>query len=125
MKALVKAKKEPGLWLQEVPIPKIADNEVLIKVKKTAICGTDLHIYNWDEWAKKTIVTPMHVGHEFSGTVVEKGPLVPDSIALGARVSAEGHILVAYAVIAKVADNIYAHIPKELACIYQVHLQNI
>ncbi len=92
MKALVKAKKEPGLWLQEVPIPKIADNEVLIKVKKTAICGTDLHIYNWDEWAKKTIVTPMHVGHEFSGTVVEKGPLVPDSIAIGARVSAEGHI---------------------------------
>ena len=93
MKALVKTKKEPGLWLQEVPVPKIADNEVLIKVKKTAICGTDLHIYNWDEWAQQVIPVPMHVGHEFSGTIVEKGSLVPDSFAIGARVSAEGHIV--------------------------------
>lgn len=93
MKALVKAKKEPGLWLQEVPIPKIAENEVLIKVKKTAICGTDLHIYNWDQWAQQVVPVPIHIGHEFSGVIVEKGSLVPDSLAIGARVSAEGHIV--------------------------------
>ena len=63
MKALVKAKAEKGIWLQDVPVPTIGHNDVLIKIKKTAICGTDLHIYNWDEWAQKTIPVPLIVGH--------------------------------------------------------------
>ncbi len=67
MKALVKAKAEKGVWLQEVPAPEIGINDVLIKVKRTATCGTDIHIYNWDEWAQKTIPVPMVVGHEFVG----------------------------------------------------------
>ena len=92
MKALVKAYQKPGLWLQEVPIPTINDNEVLIKIVKTAICGTDMHIYNWDEWSQKTIPTPMHIGHEFVGVVEKKGALVPENIKIGARVSGEGHI---------------------------------
>jgi len=65
MKALVKSKLEPGLWLEEVPVPEIGINDVLIKIQKTGICGTDVHIYNWDEWAQKTIPIPMPVGHEF------------------------------------------------------------
>jgi len=73
MKALVKTKREPGIWLEQVPVPEIKVNEVLIKIKKTAICGTDLHIYKWDEWAQKTIPTPMHVGHEFIGEIVQIG----------------------------------------------------
>jgi len=69
MKALVKAKPEPGIRLEDVPKPEIGINDVLIKVNKTSICGTDVHIYNWDAWARKTIPVPMHVGHEFVGTV--------------------------------------------------------
>ena len=69
MKALVKAKPEPGIWLQDVPVPDIGANDVLIKIYKTAICGTDVHIYNWDAWAQKTIPVPMHTGHEFVGRV--------------------------------------------------------
>ena len=65
MKALVKKHRTPGLWMEEVPIPEINDNEVLIKTHKTSICGTDVHIYKWDEWAQKTIPVPMVVGHEF------------------------------------------------------------
>jgi threonine 3-dehydrogenase len=68
MRALVKAKPEPGIWLQDVPVPEIGVNDVLIKISKTSICGTDVHIYNWDAWAQKTIPVPMHVGHEFVGT---------------------------------------------------------
>lgn len=93
MKALVKAKREPGIWMQEVPIPTIKDDEVLIKIKKTAICGTDLHIYKWDEWAQKTIPTPMHVGHEFVGEIVEIGKNVTRNLKIGDRVSGEGHLV--------------------------------
>ena len=92
MKALVKEKSEVGLKLQEVEKPKIKSDDVLIKVKATAICGTDLHIWNWDAWASKTIKPPMTVGHEFMGEVVEIGDDVKD-LALGDRVSAESHIV--------------------------------
>ena len=92
MKALVKAKPEPGIWLKEVPIPEIGINDVLIKIQKTAICGTDVHIYNWDEWAQKTIPVPMHVGHEFVGRVEEIGNNVHD-FKPGDLVSGEGHLV--------------------------------
>ena len=73
MKALVKKYAEEGLWLEDVPIPEIAGNEVLIKIHKTAICGTDVHIYNWDDWAQKTIQVPMVSGHEYAGEIVDVG----------------------------------------------------
>lgn len=92
MKALVKARPEPGLWLEDVPVPKVGINDVLIKIHKTAICGTDIHIYNWDEWARKTISVPMHIGHEFVGTVSEIGTNVHDFKA-GDIVSGEGHLV--------------------------------
>jgi threonine 3-dehydrogenase len=91
MKVLSKLKAEPGIWMSEADIPKIGSNEVLIKIKKTAICGTDLHIYKWDEWAQKTIPVPMHVGHEFMGEIVEIGSEVK-GFKVGDRVSGEGHI---------------------------------
>jgi threonine 3-dehydrogenase len=92
MKALVKAHPEVGLWLEDVPMPTIGINDVLIKVHKTAICGTDLHIYNWDAWAQKTIPVPMAVGHEFVGEVVEVGSNVA-GYQPGEVVSAEGHVV--------------------------------
>ncbi|MEA3211448.1 MAG: threonine 3-dehydrogenase [Chthoniobacter sp.] len=92
MKALVKAKSEPGLWLQDVPEPKCGINDVVIRVRKTGICGTDLHIYNWDAWAQRTIPVPMTVGHEFVGEVVAIGSNVND-FKLGDVVSAEGHVV--------------------------------
>ncbi len=92
MKALVKAKKEPGLELKDVPIPIPGKNEVLIKVLRTAICGTDVHIYNWDAWAEKTIPVPMHIGHEFVGIITETGDIVHD-FRPGDVVSAEGHLV--------------------------------
>jgi L-threonine 3-dehydrogenase len=92
MRALVKAKRERGIWMQDVPKPVIGDGEVLIKIKKTAICGTDLHIYEWNEWAQKTIPVPMHVGHEFVGNIVELGKNVKGHF-IGERVSGEGHIV--------------------------------
>ena len=73
MKALVKAKPEVGIWMEEIPVPEVGHNDILIKVGKTAICGTDIHIYNWDAWAEKTIPVPMAVGHEFVGRIVEVG----------------------------------------------------
>ena len=91
MKALVKRAPERGLWMEEVPIPEPGTNEVLIKVEKTAICGTDLHIYNWDEWAQRTIRPPLVLGHEFVGEIVALGPGVVHH-SEGDRVSAEGHI---------------------------------
>ena len=91
MKSLVKAKAEVGLWLEDIEIPVIGHNDVLVKIKKTAICGTDIHIFNWDEWAQKTIPIPMTVGHEFAGKIVEIGSEVR-GINIGDRVSAEGHI---------------------------------
>jgi threonine 3-dehydrogenase len=91
MKALVKAKAEPGLWLEDVPEPKAGHNDLLVKVGKTAICGTDVHIYNWDEWSRETIPVPMTVGHEFCGVVAEVGSEV-SGFKPGDRVSGEGHI---------------------------------
>jgi threonine 3-dehydrogenase len=95
MKALVKARPEPGIWLEEIPEPRVGHNDVLIKVRKTAICGTDMHIYNWDAWAQKTIPVPMAVGHEYCGEVVEVGSEVA-GIKPGDRVSGEGHITCGY-----------------------------
>lgn len=93
MKALVKRHPEKGIWLEDnIPMPKVGDNDVLIKIKKTAICGTDVHIYKWDEWAQKTIPTPMHVGHEYCGEIVELGKNVKE-YKVGQRVSGEGHIV--------------------------------
>ncbi|MDH5232323.1 MAG: L-threonine 3-dehydrogenase [Gammaproteobacteria bacterium] len=92
MKALVKKHAKEGIWLEDVSIPEVGNNDVLIKVHKTAICGTDIHIYNWDEWAQKTIPVPMTVGHEFAGEIVEIGSNVAD-LAIGDIVSGEGHIV--------------------------------
>jgi threonine 3-dehydrogenase len=92
MKALVKAAAEEGLVLREEPVPKIGPDDILIKVAKTGICGTDLHIWKWDDWARKTIPVPMVVGHEFAGTVVEVGSHVR-TVNVGDRVSGEGHLI--------------------------------
>jgi threonine 3-dehydrogenase len=92
MKALVKKSAEPGIWLDDVPLPKVGLADILIKVKKTAICGTDVHIYKWDPWAQRTIKTPMVIGHEFVGEIVEIGAEVK-GWKTGERVSAEGHIV--------------------------------
>lgn len=92
MKALVKKYSEPGLWLEEVPIPEMGINDVLIKIHKTSICGTDIHIYNWDDWAKKTIPVPMVTGHEYAGTIEAIGSNVHD-IKIGEVVSGEGHLV--------------------------------
>ena len=73
MKTLIKAKAEPGIWMEDAPLPAVGHNDVLVKIKKTAICGTDIHIYNWDEWAQATIPVPMIVGHEFVGEIAEVG----------------------------------------------------
>lgn len=95
MKALVKAKREPGLWLEDVPVPEIGPNDVLIRVKKTAICGTDLHIYKWDEWSQRTIPVPMVTGHEVAGEIHAVGTHV-NGFKVGDRVSVEGHITCGY-----------------------------
>ena len=92
MRALVKAKSEVGIWMEQQPVPVPGPNDVLIKVKKTAICGTDVHIFKWDEWARNTIPVPMIVGHEFSGEIVEVGTAVT-KYQSGQRVSGEGHIV--------------------------------
>ncbi len=91
MKALVKKERAVGLWMAQVPVPEIGPNDVLIKIKKTAICGTDLHIYNWDEWSQKTIPVPMVTGHEFYGVIDKVGSAV-QGFKVGERVSGEGHI---------------------------------
>ena len=91
MRAIVKSKPEKGIWMEDKPIPKVGVNDVLIKVTKSAICGTDLHIYKWDEWAQKTIKTPMTIGHEYVGVIAEVGSEVT-SLQVGERVTVEGHI---------------------------------
>jgi threonine 3-dehydrogenase len=91
MKALVKQEAAPGIWVQDIPTPAIGPNDLLIKVRRTAVCGTDMHIYHWDEWARKTIPVPMAVGHEFCGEVVKIGSEV-SGFSVGDRVSGEGHI---------------------------------
>ena len=91
MRALVKAKAEQGIWMQDVPVPEIGPNDVLIKVRKASICGTDVHIWNWDAWAQKTIKVPMVIGHEFMGEIAKLGAEVT-GFQVGDRVSGEGHI---------------------------------
>jgi len=91
VKALVKSKSEPGLWLEDVEKPKVGINDVLIRVHRTGICGTDLHIYQWDDWAQKTIMVPMVIGHEFVGEIAEVGSNVADFYP-GDIVSGEGHV---------------------------------
>ena len=95
MKALVKAKAEPGIWMEEVPEPDYGPNDVLIKLRKTAICGTDVHIYKWDDWAQANVPVPMVVGHEFVGEIAAVGELVR-GFEVGDRVSGEGHITCGY-----------------------------
>jgi threonine 3-dehydrogenase len=95
MKALVKAKAERGLWLQDVQEPQVGINDVLIKVRKTGICGTDLHIHHWDAWAQATIPVPMVVGHEFMGEIAGLGPGV-EGLQIGQRVAGEGHVTCGY-----------------------------
>ena len=91
MKALVKARPEPGLWMETVPVPEPGPTDVLVRVRKSAICGTDVHIWNWDEWAAKTVPVPMVVGHEFMGEIADTGSAAV-RYRRGMRVSAEGHV---------------------------------
>jgi threonine 3-dehydrogenase len=95
MKALVKSRAEQGIWMEQVPFPVCGHNDALIRITKTAICGTDIHIFNWDQWAQQTIPVPMVVGHEFVGEVIEIGGEV-QGLKPGDRVSAEGHITCGY-----------------------------
>src|SRR5664279_5764188 len=92
MKALAKAKAEPGSWMIDAPVPEIGPKDVLVKIHKTGICGTDVHIYNWDDWAQATIPVPMITGHEFSGEIARIGAEVSD-LKVGQRVSGEGHVV--------------------------------
>ena len=95
MKALAKLHREPGIWATEVEMPEVGPNDLLIKIKKTAICGTDIHIFKWDEWSQKTVPVPMVVGHEYMGVVVGMGSEVK-GFTKGDRVSGEGHITCGY-----------------------------
>ncbi|HUK02833.1 MAG TPA: L-threonine 3-dehydrogenase [Steroidobacteraceae bacterium] len=95
MKALIKKQPSAGLWMEEIPEPKVGPNDVLIKINRTAICGTDMHIYKWDPWAQKTVPVPMAVGHEYYGRIVELGSEVR-GLAVGDRVSGEGHVTCGY-----------------------------
>jgi len=92
MKALVKSRREPGLWMEDVPVPEIGPNDVLVRIHKSAICGTDMHIWNWDAWSQKTIPVPMQVGHEYVGIIERAGDEV-EGYRVGDRVSGEGHIV--------------------------------
>ncbi len=92
MRALVKSRPEPGIWMEEVPVPEIGPNDVLVKVRRSAICGTDIHIHKWDEWAARTVPVPMVTGHEFVGEVADFGRSVT-GYRVGQRVSGEGHIV--------------------------------
>jgi threonine 3-dehydrogenase len=92
MKALVKARAEPGLWMERRPVPEIGPDDVLIRIRKTGICGTDIHIWNWDDWAARTVPVPLVTGHEFAGEIVEMGRNV-EGLHLGQRCSGEGHLI--------------------------------
>ena len=92
MQALVKARPEPGLWRQTAPVPEIGPDDVLIRINKTGICGTDIHIWNWDDWAQKTVPIPLITGHEFAGEIVDMGRNV-EGLDLGQRCSGEGHLI--------------------------------
>ncbi|MEO0677143.1 MAG: alcohol dehydrogenase catalytic domain-containing protein, partial [Pseudomonadota bacterium] len=91
MRALAKERPEEGLWMGTYPVPEIEPSDVLIRVKATGICGTDIHIWNWDEWAASTVPVPMITGHEFAGEIVDMGAQVT-GLSLGQRVSGEGHL---------------------------------
>lgn len=91
MKAIVKKEAREGVWMVDVPMPKMGENDVLIKIEKTSICGTDVHLYQWDEWARKTLPVPCTIGHEFAGKIVDMGKQVK-GFKVGERVSGEGHI---------------------------------
>ncbi|ESQ94491.1 L-threonine 3-dehydrogenase [Asticcacaulis benevestitus] len=93
MTALAKLKAEPGIWQTTAPVPDCGPDDVLIRITHTAICGTDVHIYNWDQWAQKTIPVPMVVGHEFAGEIVAIGARVSRPLKVGQRVSGEGHVI--------------------------------
>lgn len=95
MKALQKTRAEPGIWMTDVPVPTIGPNDLLIRIRKTAICGTDIHIYNWDDWSQRTVPVPLVIGHEFVGVVEEVGSHV-HGFSVGDRVSGEGHITCGY-----------------------------
>lgn len=92
MKALEKSRSEPGLWMVDAPVPEIGPEDVLIRVTKTGICGTDVHIWNWDDWAARTIPVPLITGHEFAGEIVELGKSITD-LSIGQRCSGEGHLI--------------------------------
>ena len=92
MRALVKTKPGPGLSMENLPVPEIGPDDVLVRVRKTGVCGTDVHIWNWDEWAAKTVPVPLVIGHEFAGEIVELGRNVTD-LHLGQRCSGEGHLI--------------------------------
>ncbi|MFN7091565.1 MAG: alcohol dehydrogenase catalytic domain-containing protein, partial [Allorhizobium sp.] len=92
MKALSKQKSEVGIWMIDAPVPDIGPDDVLVKINKTGICGTDVHIYKWDEWAQKTIPVPMITGHEYAGEIVAVGANVRN-LQIGQRVSGEGHLV--------------------------------
>jgi threonine 3-dehydrogenase len=92
MKALVKAKAEPGIWMEDRPVPEIGPEDVLVKIHRTGICGTDIHIYKWDEWAQKTVPVPMVTGHEYAGEIAAVGAEVKN-LKVGQRVSGEGHVV--------------------------------
>ena len=92
MKALEKSRAEPGLWQVEAPVPEIGPDDVLIRVRKTGICGTDIHIWNWDDWAQRTVPVPLITGHEFAGEIVEMGRNVT-GLEIGQRCSGEGHLI--------------------------------
>src|SRR5438045_6612396 len=92
MRTPAKTRGEPGIWLAEAPTPAVGPNDVRIRIRKTAICGTDMHIFNWDDWAQKTIPVPMTVGHEYVGVVEAMGDEVR-GLRIGQRVSGEGHIV--------------------------------
>ncbi|MCX7808598.1 MAG: alcohol dehydrogenase catalytic domain-containing protein, partial [Deltaproteobacteria bacterium] len=91
MRVLAKVERKPGLCLTEAPLPEVGPNDVKVRVRKMAICGTDVHIYEWDEWAQRTIPVPMHIGHEYMGEIVEVGSQV-QGLQVGDRVTGEGHL---------------------------------
>ena len=95
MKALVKNKREMGLWMEDVPMPTFGPTDLLIKIKKTAICGTDVHIYNYDDWARRALPIPLVTGHEFCGVIEAMGSMVK-GYKVGDRVSGEGHVTCGY-----------------------------
>lgn len=124
MKALSKLKAEEGIWMTDVPEPEVGHNDLLIKIRKTAICGTDVHIYNWDEWSQKTIPVPMVVGHEYVGEVVGIGQEVR-GFKIGDRVSGEGISPAATAVTAARAAPICAATPSAWASTARAALLSI